>query len=144
MLFWADPRHEARALVETAAKAAPADRNLQLARALIDHLDGDHAEAARKALAIEPQMRQSRARDVVTRFAADQLLWSGDTSTAISWYKRLLTTPDRTEIGAVLRTLSQEGGPELVARACVDGFKPACDTGRALPGARGRRARPQP
>lgn len=143
-LFWADPRNESRALVEAEALALPTDRNLELARAVVDHLDGKHAEAARAAMALEPLMRQGRARLVVTRFAADQLLWSGDSATAISWYKRLLTTPDRTEIGAVLRTLSQEGGPQLVARACGDGFTPACDAGRPLQGPRGRRARPQP
>ena len=31
----------------------------------------------------------------------------------------------------MLRTLSQEGGPQLVARACADGFAPACEAGRS-------------
>jgi hypothetical protein len=105
---------------------------------------GDHAEAARKAIALEPQVRQGRPRQVVARFAGDQLLWSGDIAAAISWYKRLLIAPDRTEIGAVLRTLSQEGGPQLVARACADGFTPACEPGRSPGGPRSRRARSQP
>jgi serine/threonine-protein kinase len=143
-LFWADPRNEARALVESALAKVPNDRNLMLARAVVDHLDGEHAEAARKAIALEPQVRQGRVRQVVARFAGDQLLWSGEVATAISWYKRLLIAPDRTEIGAVLRTLSQEGGPQLVARACADGFAPACEAGRSPGGPRSRRARPQP
>jgi hypothetical protein len=143
-LFWADPRNEARALVESALAATPNDRNLMLARAVVDHLDGEHAEAARKAIALEPQVRQGRVRQVVARFAGDQLLWSGEVATAVSWYKRLLIAPDRTEIGAVLRTLSQEGGPQLVARACADGFAPACEAGRSPGGPRSRRARPQP
>ena len=143
-LFWADPRNEARPLVEAALAAAPNDRNLTLARAVVDHLDGKHADAARQAVALVPQLRQGRARQVVGRFTGDQLLWSGDVPTAISWYKRLLIAPDRTEIGAVLRTLSQEGGPQLVARACADGFAPACEAGRSPGGPRPRRARPQP
>jgi hypothetical protein len=130
-LFWADPRGEARALVDAATRATPNDRSLLLARAVVEHLDGHHAEAARQAVAIEPAMRQTRARLVVARFAGDQTLWSGDVSGAISWYKSLLVAaPDRAEIGAVLRTLSHEGGPTLLARACSDGFTPACDAGR--------------
>jgi hypothetical protein len=143
-LFWGDPRNEARALVETAIRAAPNDRNLALARAVIDHLDGRHVEAARQAVALEAQLRPGRPRQVVTRFAGDQLLWSGDFDGAISWYKRLLMNPDRTEIGAVLRTLGQEGGPQMVARACAGGFAPACEAGRSPGGSRARRARPQP
>jgi serine/threonine-protein kinase len=144
-LFWADPRSEARRLVGAALAAAPNDRNLALAVAVVDHLDGDHAGAARRAIALEPQLRQGRPRYVVARFIGDQLLWSGDAAAAISWYKRLLIAPDRTEIGAVLRTLSQEGGPTLMARACADGFAPACESGgRSHPGPRARRARPQP
>ncbi len=143
-LFWADPRNEARPLVESALATAPNDRNLVLARALVDHLDGRHADAARQAVALGPQLRPGRVRLVVARFAGDQLLWSGDAAAAISWYKKLLIAPDRTEIGAVLRTLSQEGGPQLVARACADGFAPACEAGRSPDGPRPRRARPQP
>jgi hypothetical protein len=143
-LFWGDPRNEARTLVETAIAATPNDRNLALARAVVDHLDGRHAEAARRAIALEPQVRQGRPHQVVSRFAGDQLLWSGDFDQSISWYKKLLIAPDRTEIGAVLRTLSQEGGPQLVARACTGGFAPACEAGRGPGGPRTRRARPQP
>jgi hypothetical protein len=143
-LFWADPRNEARALVDAAAKATPNDRNLQLARAVVDHLDGDHADAASKAVELEKQMRPGKARMVVARFAGDQLLWSGDTDAAISWYKKVATTRDRTEIGAMLRTLSQEGGPELIGRACAGGFTPACDNQRPAQALRGRRARQKP
>jgi serine/threonine-protein kinase len=139
-LFWADPRNEARGLVEQALAASPADRNLQLARAVVEHLDGDHAAAARLAVALEPSLRHAGARVVLARFAGDQLLWSGDVPAAISWYKRLLVAPDRTEIGAVLRVLSQEGGPPLVARACAGGFMPACDAAKPA-GPRARRAR---
>jgi hypothetical protein len=110
---------------------------------VVEHLDGKHAEAARRAVALETQLRTGRPRQVLVRFAGDQLLWSGQIAEAISWYKKLLVAPDRTEIGAVLRTLSQEGGPQLVARACADGFKPACEAGRPL-GPRARRARQQP
>jgi hypothetical protein len=143
-LFWGDPRNEARSLVEAAIAASPDDRNLTLARAVVDHLDGKHDEAARQAMALEPQLRQGRPRQVVARFVGDQLLWSSQFEAAISWYKRLLMNPDRSEIGAVLRTLSQEGGPQMVARACAAGFAPACEAGRNPGGPRARRARPQP
>ena len=86
-----------------------------------------------KAIALEPQVRQGRVRQVVARFAGDQLLWSGEVATAISWYKRLLIAPDRTEIGAVLRTLSQEGGPQLVARACAGVTSPRLRRSASVP-----------
>jgi len=112
---------------------------------VVEHFDGHHAEAARLAAALEPDLRVGPARVVLARFAGDQYLWSGDAATAISWYKKLLAAPDRTEIGAVLRVLVEEGGTTLLARACNDGFRPACDVGRPqLPAARARRARQQP
>ena len=74
----------------------------------------------------------------------NQLLWSSDLAAAISWYKKPLIAPDRTEIGAVLRTSSEEGGPALVPRACADGFRPAGDAGRPQAGPRARPARQQP
>jgi eukaryotic-like serine/threonine-protein kinase len=142
-LFWGDPRGEARALVEEALRGAANDRNLLLARAVLEHLDGRHAEAAGQAKALDPLAR-GPARVVLARFTGDQLLWSGEVAPAISWSKRLLVAPDRTEIAAVLRTLSEEGGPPLVARACTEGFQPACEAGRPHPAQRVRRARQQP
>jgi hypothetical protein len=141
-LCWGDPRGEARALVEAARRGTVNDRHLLLAQAVVEHLDGRHAEAASLAVALDPIAR-GPARVVLARFAGDQLLWSGDVATAISWYKKLLLAPDRTEIAAVLRTLSEEGGPQLVARACTEGFRPACDAGRPHPVQRNRRARQQ-
>ncbi len=48
-LFWADPGTRRARWSKRRLAAAPNDRNLQLARAVVDHLDGKHAEAARKA-----------------------------------------------------------------------------------------------
>ena len=68
----------------------------------------------------------------------------GDVAAAISWYKKLHVTPDRIELGAVLRALHLEGGAPSIARARAEGFAPACDFGRPQPpGQRARRARRQ-
>jgi serine/threonine protein kinase len=88
--------------------------------------------------------RRVAVKIILPALAGDPLLWSGDSRAAISWYKKVATTRDRTEIGTMLRTLSQEGGPELISRACDEGFAPACDPQQPAQALRGRRTRTQP
>ncbi|MEE2775941.1 MAG: serine/threonine-protein kinase [Acidobacteriota bacterium] len=126
-VFWGDPLDKGAGQLEELIAEHGENRNLLLGRAVITHLDGDHAAAAAMALELERQFTTGQTPLLIARFAGDQFLWSGEMDRAVEWYKKLGTNAPRAEIAAVLHSLSLEGGPSVLGQACEGGFRSACE-----------------
>ena len=128
-IAFGDPKREAGALLEPVLRANPQDDWARLGRAIVERLDGRHAESIADAAAVYERMPSGRLAQLV----AEESRALRRPAEALEWYRKALAEEgmEKTLVPVQAAKLARELGKEdeakrILDRACESGNRAAC------------------